>query len=82
MLWKNPFEVNAKIGESYGKGKGTAIIAWPMKAIDASQTKTRIVIYDPVGNVLQSSPFAPYKGGFRFEWNGENRKGRFVGAGA
>ena len=82
VLWKNPFEVNAVIGETFGSGKGTAIIAWPTTPIDAAQIKTRIIIYDPVGNVLKSSAFDPFNGGFRFVWNGENNRGRFVGAGA
>jgi hypothetical protein len=82
VLWKNPFEVNGSIGVTFGGGNGTAIIAWPTTPIDASQVKTRIIIYDPVGNILKSSPFNPFNGGFRFEWNGENKRGRFVGTGA
>jgi hypothetical protein len=82
VIWKNPFEVNTTIAQSFGGGKGTAIIAWPTTPIDADRIKTRIIVYDPVGNVLMSSPFDPFNGGFRFVWNGENKRGRFVGTGA
>jgi hypothetical protein len=82
VIWRNPLYPDSSIGTEFGGGKGTAIIARPTTPVELTQTRSRITIYDPVGNVLQSSPFTPFNGALRFGWRGENKNGRFVGAGA
>jgi hypothetical protein len=84
LLWNNPFTVGDVIREPFGNGSeyGTAILAQPTTPVDLGQVTSRIIIYDAVGNVLLSSAFEQYRGSLRFRWNGENKKGRFVGTGA
>jgi hypothetical protein len=82
VVWKNPFKADSVIDLQIGQHRGTAIIARPTTPIDASTVKTKITIYDPVGNILRSSEFTLQNGAFWFTWNGENRNGRFVGVGA
>lgn len=74
----NPFSKTSLVP---GSGGGTAILLTPTAPIDNAQTSARIIIYDPVGNTVKESDFEPFNSGFRFIWNGTNRKGRYVGTG-
>ncbi|MBN1129540.1 MAG: hypothetical protein JXA71_11165, partial [Chitinispirillaceae bacterium] len=83
VISSNPFTHDAPItAPTFGGGKGTAIVLRPTTPVDETRIRAWITIYDAVGNIVKTSDFAPFNGGLRMEWNGDNRNGRYVGTGA
>jgi hypothetical protein len=64
-----------------GRNESITIKVTPTTVVDMENVEVKCKIYDAVGNTVFSNPLQLHNKSFDGEWDGCNRKGRFVGKG-